>query len=323
VASPAPPPPPPSLQFVYATELRSSDPRRTQTHRALEQIRTGITVYLLVPLFAAINALIITAVLLSSNASFEGIYGGSGPGGVVASNSPAITASGDLFGIIGFILIIVAWAIWRGGVRSLGAAAGEYGPRQVAAARRAERDYGRTVYTFLAIFVFTIVVVVFIVAIVVGAVAQTTSSGSGLGPSSGGGNMTVIENPLAAAVGLIVAVAIIGVVLSVLLYHFATQSLVASLEAIASPGIVARLRLARSIVLVGAALQIFTGAAVADRLLYVASLPSPILLLAGFLLMRSAYSEWIEAPPPPVLGAGTAVPYQTAAAFVPAPTPPG
>jgi hypothetical protein len=314
VAEPAPPPPPsPSLPFSSGAEMLSSDPRRTRTFRAVDQIRTSLTIYLFVPLLGAFEALIITAVLLASNAYVAGNFAGSGIGGIIESNSPAISISGELIAIVVFILTIVAWVNWRRGVHELGAASGEYGPRHVGAVRRAEEDYRYTVYTYIATFVFGIAVVGIILALVFGTIVQDVNSGES--------SATAVANVIGGLVGLLLVVGVIGVALTVLLYHFATRSQIGSLAAIASPETVAGLRQARTLILVGAALQIAGAGALSDRLLYPLALVSPLVLVVGVLRMRSAYSEWLRNPPPPT-GAPAPVPWYASPGSFPPPPPP-
>jgi hypothetical protein len=84
---------------------------------------------------------------------------------------------------------------------------------------------------------------------------------------------------------------------------------------------VAHLRQARSIILVGAVLQILGEGALGDRRLYPLALASPLILVVGILRMRSAYAEWLPNPPAPS-GAAAVSPWHTTIASFPAPPPP-
>jgi hypothetical protein len=304
---PVPPPPSPRISIDWG----APDARRTLTYRAVDQIRTGITIYLIVPLLSLITVLIATAAILATNSYVVGNYGGSGLGGLVRSNSAAVTISGELFGFVGLILTIVAWVTWRRGVQSLAPAAGEYAPQQVPAARQAEKDYDYTVYTFIAALVFGIAVAVLLVLLILSAVTSNINSGQS--------SSTAVANALAASFGVLVVVGIVSVVLTVLLYHFATRSLVGSIAAIAAPATKARLQRARSIILVGAVLGILAEGALVTRYLYPLALLGPLTLLIGFFLMRAAYSEWLAAPSPPTGSAAAPTGFAPTVAFPPPP----
>jgi hypothetical protein len=311
-----PPPasgPTPLLPPMYASAPPAADPRRSLTYRAVDQIRSGITLYLFVPLLSLVNALVITAVILATNAYVVGNFGGSGLGGVVESNAPAIAITGELVGIIALILTIIAWVTWRRGVRELVEGAGEFGAKQAAAARKAQKDYSSTVYMFLATLVFAIVAAVVVVAVVLGTILHDVNSGQS--------DSTAAANALSADVGVLVGVALITILLTVLLYHFATRSLVGAVASIAAPGTVARLQRARMIILLGAVLAVLAEAALASRYLYPLAILGPLFLVLGFAMMRSAYSEWLQAPPAltgiPGLSQGFVVP----GSFPPPPPP--
>jgi len=267
------------------------DPRRTQTFQAVERIRISITLYLLVPLMSLFNAVVVTATVLTSGAFVVGNFGGSGIGGLIESNSAAIAITGELTAFIALILTIVAWLTWRGGVRDLADAPAEYGSAQFSAAQDARRDYGYTLYTWLAIFFFGIAVVVVIIALVLGTIVNNINSGE---PSG-----TAAANAIGAVVGVLAVLAVVGIVLTILLYYFATRSLVGSISTVSTPAIRARLDRARTTILVGAVLGILAEGALVDRLLYPLAILGPLVLVVGFVLMRSGYAEWLGAPPVP------------------------
>jgi len=299
MATPSPPGPTPLLPPMYATGPIPSDPRRTRTYGAVDRIRTSITLYLIIPLLSTIYALLVTAVLLSTNAFVVGNFGGgSGFGGLVESDSAAIAIPGELIGLITLVLTIVAWITWRRGVRELAEASGEYGEAQVGAAQQARKDYSYTVYTWLATFLFGIVVAVVVIIVLLDSILHNINSGQS--------NATAAANALGSAVVILAVVAVISVALTVLLYHFASRSLVGAIGAVSSPTVKATLQRARSFILIGAVLGILDVGVVASRVLYALSVVGTLLVLIGFLMMRSAYSAWLAAPPPAsgVPGAG-------------------
>jgi hypothetical protein len=290
VATPAPPAPPPPAPFGFTTERRAFDPRRSGTLRAVDQIRKGISIYLVVPLLSVVNALVITGIILATNSYVVGNFGGSGIGGLVESDSLAVSVVGGLTGFVAFILTIVSWVTWRSGIRDLTDVSSEYGPRQIAAARRARQDFDYTVYTYIATLLFGIAVAVVLVLLLLSAIMSDLNSGQS--------SATAVANALASALAVLLVVAIVTVLLTVLLYHFSTRSLVGSLSATASPPTVAHLARARTIILLGAVLGILSEGALASRFLYPLAIVSPLVLVIGFVMMRSAYSEWLRDPPP-------------------------
>lgn len=314
MGTPAPSGPPPPPPPMFATELVSSDPRRTRTFRAVDQIRTSITIYLLVPLFEAIYAIIVTAVLLTTTAFVVGNFGGSGVSGVIESDSPVIAIPGELLAFVTLILTIVAWITWRRGVRELAEDSGEYGAAQVGASRQARKDYGYTVYTWIAQLVFGIAVAVVLILVLLDAILSNINSGQP--------NSTAAANALGSALGLIVVVALISLVITILLYHFASRSLAGAIGAVASPALRARLQRARTTILAGAVLGVLAQGTILARDLYGLAIVSPLVLAVGFLMMRSAYSEWLAAPPTPSAAATASVTYVSVGSFPP-PPPPG
>ncbi len=300
-------PPDPSPRFGYAADAWTADGRRTRTFRAVDQIRKAITLYALVPLFSALLALLVTVVTLATNSYALGNFEGTSFGGVVASDSTVVTVVSGFVGLLLLVVTIVAWLTWRSGVRELRETSGEYGAPQVAAARAAERDYGRTVYTYIGILVFGVAVSVVLAVALFAAIAGDAMSGQS--------GTTLISNAIAGLLVALLVVALIGVVLSILLYDFATRSLVGALGAIASPATVRRLRQARTIILVGAVLQILGVVVFVDGGLYAVSVVSPAVLFAGFLWLRSGYSAWMRSPPAPTGGAPP--PFLTVGSFSP------
>lgn len=300
--------PPDSLpRFGYAADPPSSDGRRTRTFRAVDQIRRAITLYAFVPLFSALLAVFVTAVTLATNSYALGNFDGTSFGGVVASDSTVVTLLSGLTGLLLLVLTIVAWLTWRGGVREMRETAGEYGAHQVAAARSAERDYGRTVYTYIGILVFGVAVSVVLAVALFAAIAGDVTSGQS--------GTSLISSAIAGLLVALLVVALIGVVLSVLLYDFATRSLVGALAAIAPPATLRRLRQARSIILIGAVLQILGAVVFVNGGLYALSIVSPAVLFVGFCWLRSGYSAWMQSPPAPTGGAPT--PFLTVGSFSP------
>jgi hypothetical protein len=298
----------------FSTPPTGTDPRGTQTYRAVQRIQRSVTIYLIIPLLTALDAIVITAAVLVTGAFVVGNFGGSGIGGLVESNSAAISITGELVAFVGLILTIVAWLTWRGGVKQLAAAGGEYGPEQTKAAQGAEKDYSYAVYTWIATLFFGIGAAVVVFLFVLSAVADNINKGES--------GVTAAANALTALVGLLLVIAIVSLLLTILLYHFASRSLVRSISALATPSIRAKLDRGRMLILVGAALGIAGEGALVSSLLYPLALISPIVLLVGFLSMRSGYGEWLGSPPPPTYTPAPWPQYPSTGAFPSAPPPP-
>jgi uncharacterized membrane protein len=282
----APPPPPPP---AWAAAL-PTDPLRSRTYRAVQRIQTSLTIYTVVPLLTLVYTALAATIVLATGAYVVGNYGGSGISGLIESSSAAIEIAGEIVAFGGFILTIVAWLTWRGGVKELNAASSEYGAAHQTSAHQAERDYSFTVYTWIATFLFGIALAVVLVLLILGTLLNDVNNHESAS--------TAAANALSAYLVLLIVVAVVTVLLTFLLYFFASRSLMRSLASIASPGTKSRLERARSVILVGAILGILAEATLATAALYVLAIVGPVLLVIGFLMMRSAYGEWLRAPTP-------------------------
>jgi hypothetical protein len=312
MATPVSSGPTPRLPPVAATGPIPTDIPRTVTARAVERIRTSVTLYLLAPMLSAIYTLLVTAVVRSTGAYVAANFGG-GPifGGFVESDSLLITIPGSAFVLVSLAVTIGAWVTWSRGIRELADASGEFGGPQVAAARQAQKDYRRTVYTWFGLLVFGIVGAAVVIIVFLNAIPA--------GLSSGPANATAAAHAISSAFALLVVVTVVSVVLTVVVYHFATRSLVGAIGTIASPALQARLRHARSVILAGALLGLLADATLVSPTLYVLAAVGPLLLAIGFLRMRFAYSGWLTADPPPPGAAGSGLLPVTS---VPPPAPP-
>jgi hypothetical protein len=259
----------------------------------LGKIRGALTVYLVVLLLEFLAAIISSAVLGYTTAGlFSGVGSTSSVGGV-ASGLAGLSILTGLLGFIAFILIIVSWLRWRDGVKPLPDAAASAGAPYADDARKALTNYSRTFWVFIITLLSAIGFAIALVAIVIGSVAaclgQNTTSNS---------TCTNTTNVLGSIEGAVLGYSILAFLLGVLLYYFATTSLVVSIRALASPADQERLDRGRMVAILGAALAplglindalAFVGHAVpAVALLGVIS---PFLLLLGFYLLYSAFSE--------------------------------
>lgn len=300
----------------YLGPAASSDPRHSRTYRAVTRIRDSLSIYLIVPLLEVIGVVIVVAVVFSTHAYLVGNFGGSGIGGLVESNSAGISHADEGVGIIGLLLTLIAWWLWRGGVRDLAAASDEYGGEQRTAARQAQRNYSFTVYTWWGLFLFGIAFAVVLILSILDTVLRDINNGESA--------TTAVSNALSNAIALLLVAAVISLVLTVLLYHFATRSLMSSLSAIASPAIRSSLRTGRTLVLLGAVLGILAEGAIVSTDLYILGIVGPLLLVVGFLKLRGAYGDWLRDPPAltpstPVLGAAA---FPSGGWMAPPPPPP-
>jgi len=236
--------------------------------------------------------------------------------------SAATAGVTDALGLVGFLTLIftiVSWVKWRSGIRPLPDSAAAYGPAYWNAAESAKKDYGRTVWSFLSIFIATII---FVIATVVYAVSQVLSHCPGLTAN----NTTCLSNTGVLVGGILGATLAFGLVVALLqflMYFFSSRSLVDAVRPLSGPEEQKHLDRGRLAMVVGAALTP-VGLVNAGLILYghpfeplaFVGILTPLLLLYGMYEIHGAYSRWLERPSlPPSLGPVGGQPY--------APTPMG
>src|SRR5260221_10010919 len=134
-------------------------PPSGSTIRAVGEVRKGIYRYRIYLILAVISSLFTAgAGVVSNSAAFTGasiptsIWTGNNTSSVTSApdaSSTGLSIVAGFVALIGFIVLLIAWVSWRGGVRQLVAAAPEFGPEHQRAVEEAERDYGRTVWTYI------------------------------------------------------------------------------------------------------------------------------------------------------------------------------
>jgi hypothetical protein len=315
----APPPPPawPPPPVAYQPRAGAYPPagppvgpgswwafRPLPVREHLGRIREGIRWYLLVLLLNFLSAI--------AGAAFVGyVVGGVFSGSTAnAPTAGAAVASGvstalGLVGLLTLIFTIVSWLKWRSGIRPLPESAMEFGPAYWTAAESAKKDYGRTVWAFLSVFLASLI---FIIAIVAYAVSQVINACGGLGANNTG-CVSSSANVAGGVLGATLAFGLVVALLEFLMYYFSSRSLVDAIRLISGPAEQQRLDRGRLWMVVGAAITpvglvnaalILEGHAF-EPLAFVGIL-SPLLLLYGLYEIHGAYSAWLERRSPPPTG---------------------
>ncbi|MCI4320736.1 MAG: hypothetical protein L3K05_00290 [Thermoplasmata archaeon] len=276
----------------------------------LGRVNEGVRWYLIVLILQFLGAAASAAVsgYVLGGGAFAAPISGNTNGGAFAS--VLLLGLGlAIFGVLAFVLTIVAWVKWRSGVRALPDAAPSMGAAYLESARLAARSYSRTIYAFIAEIVSSIALAIGITALIV---AETLGSL----PNCSGGNRTVpcsstgsVSIPNSEIQAAIVVGGLVFELFAFLVYYFASTSLVAALAPLASPAQQEELHQGRLAVLLGAALLPL--GLVAEVVGYVGpqipalgflGLVSPALLLYGMYRIHGAYSGWCDAHPPPPMG---------------------
>ena len=272
----------------------------------LGRIRDGVRWYVIALILALINAV--------AGAVFTGFVSGSfgssftsntKSGALVSGSSAAVVALLLLVGLSQFILIIVAWATWRGGVRPLPAAAAAQGGGYLESAQTAEKNYSRAVWTFVILLLTIVVAAIAVAALIVGSIAHNCAPpAKNLTPCTG---TTIV--PVGTLLGAQLGIGLVTEVFQFLIYFFATTSLVAALRPLASTTEQERVDRGRFWVLVGAALLplglvgLGLGAlgVVVPGLGFLSVVPA-VLILYGMYQIYESYQVWAAAHPPTAMG---------------------
>jgi hypothetical protein len=278
---------------------------RPPAREFLRKIGDGIRWYLvvlLIDLIVGVLSAVLTGYVLSPTLT---LGGSSLPSAGVAGISTValIAVSGLVF--LAFVFTIVAWVVWRSGIRPLPDVAGEFGPAYAASAREAARDYGRTVLAFVALLlsgvVFAVVLEAYDLSRVVGECARRFPVN----------NTTCAPAPVSTAstgsLAIILAFGAVAAVLGFLEYYFASRSLVDALRPLVSTTEQARLDRGRVIMVMGAALVpvglVNAVLLLGSRALFevgLAGLIAPILLFLGLYQIHRVYAAWSKTPAGPV-----------------------
>ena len=287
----------PGTGFGYPGSFRGS------TVHAVGDIRKGMSYYRIYLVLTLVAALLLAgSAVVSNTPQFEG---GSIPSSIwngnnTSQNAPvgstgttAFALLAGLAGFVGIIVLLVSWITWRRGVRELAEAGAEYGPVQSAAAEAAERDYSRTVWTFIAAILASIALAIAVVVIALSIVTACLPPATCVSPTAQ--TLASLRNEIIAT---ILVATLIGYLFNLLAYHFSSRSLVGSIRSIAGPVGQAALDGGRRMILLGAVLGFVAVLSILYvPLAFLEALP-PILLLIGFTRLIGAYDGWLEDPPP-------------------------
>jgi hypothetical protein len=261
-----PPPPPPPLPIEWATPYGSQEPSygpvappdpSEPIRRAYDEIGSGLDTFgyalLLQLATAGIGGLVLG---FSGSGVIPGTtFGGSSalPTLVSASEVSAASTLLGLLGILSLILILVSWMRWRSGAENLRVWGPALGPEFAERTARARADVSSTTSLWIVELVLGIIVALAIAALVFGSVVSQLPKNGTTVPTAADlftpGTIAAID--VALAVSTILATG-----LNLLLYAFATRSLLNTIAPYAGPAHWASALQGRRIVLVGALLGV-------------------------------------------------------------------
>lgn len=298
--------------------------RGPSLYELVQKIRGGLQLYVVALLLQFVAAIVSAAVVGYTSA---GLFGGSldaAKAEGVASGAVGLGLLSGLAVFVAFILIIIAWLRWRDGIRPLPQAAMASGQLYALAAQEAVKNYSRTFWMFILQILSAIGFAIVLVAVIIGSVAGCIGQNS---TTNSSGCATHVTGIIGNIVGVTVGYAVVVFVLTLLMYYFATTSLVGALRAIASPAEQTRLDRGRLFAILGVVLSPLglLNLALVDGNINVPAIAfvgliSPLLLLYGFYELHGAYSSWtaskVDRGPPPTTP-GAPGPYNPYGGFPP------
>ncbi|MCI4317170.1 MAG: hypothetical protein L3J96_01405 [Thermoplasmata archaeon] len=287
---------------AYWAGAASSDGRSTV--RAVGEIRRGLHYYRIYLVLSLVASLALAGVTLAtgvpqssglsiSSADWYGNNSSSAAGALGGGGQAAaagISAVAVLVFVIGFVLLLVAFLAWRGGVKQLEISAVEHGGAHVTEAAAAARDYTRALFLWITELVAGIVAVVLVTFEVISATIKITPAGMT--------NQVSIDYARLHRELLIgfAAVLLISWVFGFLVYYFASRSIRDSFSSMATPAQRELLGSGRQLVLVGASLTILSALSLVYYPLALLAVVPFFFLIIGFSRLLEAYDSWLAAP---------------------------
>lgn len=271
-----------------------------ERRRALGEIRSSVAVYRIAVILLILTAVADGAYTVETGVVTSGYFGGISGGSTTTGLSGAALGVVALAGVLGFaafIVTLIAWWKWRGGVRRLDEPLGSYGTPG-AEATGARKYYGYAVWMFVLTILTSIGVAVAVTAVVLSNLNIHVNPNGTVTPPT----QAQIQSSIHAAVGVIVAGLVVGALLNLLMYYFATTSLVRAARPGASSAVQTQLAGGQRLVVVGAVVSFVTLAGLVTSYAAFAGALAPVLYLVGYTWIIQAYDAVIASPTPPVTG---------------------
>jgi hypothetical protein len=175
----------------------------------------------------------------------------------------------------------------------LAPAAFEYGSPHVDNAAAASKDYSRAVIIWITQFVSTIIAAALLTFTIIAKTLQFSATGTATRAAI---NYAELRQEV------IIGFVVIGAVewlFGILLYYFASRSLMESIVGLGTPAQRELLDGARRLILIGAGLQIVGTLSVVYTPLALLGVVPLVLLLLGFSRLVDAYDSWLASPARP------------------------
>lgn len=266
-----------------------------RAREALGSIRRGIHLYEVLLLLEVLVALVGGAYATLRGGTFVGALSPVGGGTSFAPGAAGlvVTLLSGAVGIANFVLLILSWAQWRSGLKTLYREGTDLGAEHEADIGGAHRDYTRAVVFFVLNLVGAAVVAVAVTIFVVGREVATR------------GTLAASSLP-SLLLPTIVASLAIASVFSTLMYYFAGRSLTGTIRALLPHEARPRVEAGPTWMAVGAIVAAPAGiAALYVPGLALASVVAPLVIYYGLRRIGRGYDEGLGAapsapPPPPV-----------------------
>ncbi|HZY69836.1 MAG TPA: hypothetical protein VFF67_02515 [Thermoplasmata archaeon] len=266
-----------------------------ERRRALGEIRSSISVYRIAVILLLLVALIDGGYAVLTGVVVSGYFGSVSSGSAttaVSGSALGLAALGGVLGFAAFIVTLIAWWKWRGGVRRLDDPVVPYGESPWGATG-AKRYYSYTVWTFIISILATIGIVIAFAAVLLTSLnVHVNPNGTVTQPTQ-----AQIQSAIHSAFGVLIAAVVVAAVLTFLQYYFATTSLVRGARPGAPAGAVAQLEGGQRYVLIGAAVSFVAIAGFVTPYATFAAAIAPVLYLVGYTSILQGYDAVIQAPP--------------------------